>query len=383
MTRTLVFNFDGTGNEPSDAGEFAEDESISNVLKLHVLMGGGLESGDTGVETPDGGEQRVFYYNGIGTREGNLRIPLLGRVYAAGRSMVNMAFAPRWGDAARILREAKEDFGEAYEEGDRVAVFGFSRGAALARKFVAMILREDAGREVVFLGVFDTVAAMDGIHRKGEKISTDVVFENGTLHDGVKQAVHIVSLDEDRVTFTPTLINRDDSRPGRILEVWFPGVHSDIGGGYWHDGLSDLALEFMIGECRKALGGGIRIHDGDRDTIRGLLEKQGLAEDQGKGLPEMDVDDFVINPMATGTLHEHGGLVAKAGDQAPRRVCVNDNDRPCRDAVPLVHHSVPERFNSVPGYRPAALRGLEFELLLPDGETSGPVRGISGLRDNA
>lgn len=70
MARTLVFNFDGTGNEPSDAGEFAEDESISNVLKLHVLMGGGLESGETGVATPDGGEQRVFYYNGIsGLRE--------------------------------------------------------------------------------------------------------------------------------------------------------------------------------------------------------------------------------------------------------------------------------------------------------------------------
>ena len=382
MARTLVFNFDGTGNEPSDAGEFAQDESISNVLKLHVLMGGGLESGETSVETPDGDGQRAFYYNGIGTREGKLRIPLVGRLYSVGRSVVNMAFAPRWGDAARILREAKEDFDEAYEDGDRVAVFGFSRGAALARKFVATILREGPGREVAFLGAFDTVAAMDGIHRKGEKISTDVVFENGTLHDGVKHAVHIVSLDEDRVTFTPTLINRDESRPDRILEVWFPGVHSDIGGGYWHDGLSDLALEFMIGECRKALGGGIRIHDGDQDTIRGLLEKQGLAEDRGKGLPEMDVDDFVINPMATGTLHEHGGLVAKAGDQAPRRVCVNDNDRPCRDAVPLVHHSVRKRFNSVPGYRPAALRALEFELLLPGGETSGPVRGISGLRDN-
>ena len=157
MARTLVFNFDGTGNEPSDAGDFAEDESISNVLKLHVLMGGGLESGETGVETPDGGEQRVFYYNGIGTREGSLRIPLLGRLYSAGRSVVNMAFAPRWGDAARILREAKEDFGEAYEDGDRVAVFGFSRGAALARKFVAMILNEDPRREVAFLSVFDTV----------------------------------------------------------------------------------------------------------------------------------------------------------------------------------------------------------------------------------
>ncbi|MDE0129659.1 MAG: DUF2235 domain-containing protein [Gammaproteobacteria bacterium] len=383
MAKTLVFNFDGTGNEPSDAGEFAQDESISNVLKLHVLMGGGLESDETGVETPDGEEQRAFYYNGIGTREGDLRIPLLGRLYSAGRSLVNMAFAPRWGDAARILREANEDFGEAYENGDRVAVFGFSRGAALARKFVAMILSEDSDREVAFLGVFDTVAAMDGMHRKGEKISTDVVFENGTLHEGVKRAVHIVSLDEDRVTFTPTLINKDDSSPDRILEVWFPGVHSDIGGGYWHDGLSDLALEFMIGECQTALGGGIRIHDGDRDTVRNLLDARGLIEDQGKGLPAMDVDDFVIHPMAAGTLHEHGGLIAKAGDQAPRRVCVNHNDRPDRDAVPLVHHSVRKRFNSVPGYRPAALRGLEFSLLLSDGERSEPLRGISGLRENA
>ena len=41
--KTLVFCFDGTGNEPSDVGGFQEDESITNVLKLHILMGGGLE----------------------------------------------------------------------------------------------------------------------------------------------------------------------------------------------------------------------------------------------------------------------------------------------------------------------------------------------------
>ena len=34
--KTLVFSFDGTGNEPSDADEFQEDESISNILKLHI-----------------------------------------------------------------------------------------------------------------------------------------------------------------------------------------------------------------------------------------------------------------------------------------------------------------------------------------------------------
>ena len=40
---TLVFSFDGTGNEPADAEGFRQDESISNVLKLHLLLGGGID----------------------------------------------------------------------------------------------------------------------------------------------------------------------------------------------------------------------------------------------------------------------------------------------------------------------------------------------------
>ncbi len=382
MAKTLVFSFDGTGNEPSDAGQFAEDESISNVLKLHVLMDGGLELDKTNTKTLKGEEQRTFYYNGIGTREGNLRIPLLGWL----RRGLNMAFAPRWADAARILREAKTDFDEAKAKPkDRIVAFGFSRGAALARKFVAMILREDPSRKVAFLGVFDTVAAMDGIHRRGEKVSSDVVFENGTLHKNIENAVHIVSLDENRVPFTPTLINRDgnDNDASRILEVWFPGVHSDIGGGYWHDGLSDLALEFMIKQCCKKLGKDLRIEEGkNSDKVCELLQGQGLLEDQGKGLPVMEVDDFLVHPMANGELHGHGGFMAKAGGQEPRTVCVNYNDHPDPEKLPLIHHGVAERFNNVPGYRPAALRGLEFQLLPDDGKISGSIRGISGLRQH-
>ena len=45
--RTLVFSFDGTGNEPEDTSGFKEDESVRNVLKLHILMGGGLEEDRT------------------------------------------------------------------------------------------------------------------------------------------------------------------------------------------------------------------------------------------------------------------------------------------------------------------------------------------------
>ena len=45
--KTLGFSFDGTGNEPSAAGGFAENESITNILKLPILIGGGL-----GMTTP-------------------------------------------------------------------------------------------------------------------------------------------------------------------------------------------------------------------------------------------------------------------------------------------------------------------------------------------
>ena len=76
--RTLVFSFDGTGNEPQDATGFKEDESVSNVLKLHVLMGGGLEEDRSGTRTDGGDPQETFYYNGIGTREEGETIPLVG-----------------------------------------------------------------------------------------------------------------------------------------------------------------------------------------------------------------------------------------------------------------------------------------------------------------
>ena len=66
---TLVFSFDGTGKEPADAEGFRQDESISNILKLHVLLGGGIDP-QPPRETPAGGRQTAFYYNGIGTRQG-------------------------------------------------------------------------------------------------------------------------------------------------------------------------------------------------------------------------------------------------------------------------------------------------------------------------
>ncbi len=377
-SQTLIFCFDGTGNEPSDAGEFKEDESISNILKLHVMLGGGLTDGVASVTTPSGRRQRAFYYNGIGTLEAGRSIPLLGRLYQAGRAWVNMTLAPTWGDAQRILDEAKADFAKAdYRAGDKLVIFGYSRGAALARKFASRILAKHRDCVVAFLGVFDTVAAMNGIHRKGDRISSDVVFENGTLNDRVKRAVHLLALDEDRVPFTPTLMNKDADEPRRILEVWFPGVHGDVGGGYWQDGLSDVALEFMIEKCRNALDGDVHIEEDDRE-ITDHLGRQ----DPDDALANLDVDDVALHPLSDGPLHAHTGAAAALMDQEVRSVHVSDHDRPSRpeDDLPLVHASVAERFASVPDYRPPALRGLTFRLINAAGVVTDPLRGIAGLR---
>ncbi len=315
--KTLAFSFDGTGNEPADAEGFIKDESISNVLKLHILMGGGLE-GSASTSTPAGNPQHTFYYSGIGTR-------LKSRLV----SLLNMMVAPRFGDARRILSAARSDFLNAYERGDQVLVFGFSRGAALARKFVCQILEEDLSDEVTFLGVFDTVAALGGVHRKGERVRTDVVFENGSLHEGVRRAVHLLALDETRIPFTPTQINKDQDNPERILEAWLPN--------------------------------------------------------RGNALPGIEVDDLLVHPMVHGALHSHSGLMVKVGKEAPRKVCVRIDDHPSSDPLdaPIVHHSVGARFAQVSGYRPNALRGLRFRLLLPDGSVSdNPIDGIAGLLEN-
>ena len=375
-TRTIVFSFDGTGNEPSDANKYKEDESISNILKLHILMGGGLNTDETLTKTPSGCDQITFYFNGIGTIRGSHRIPLLGKLH----SLVNMTVAPTMGDARTILNEAKEDFDEV-EIGpeDKIVIFGFSRGAALARKFASKILSEDKNCKVSFLGVFDTVAAMDGMHRKGETVSSDVVFENGTLNERIEKAVHIMSIDENRVTFVPTLINKDDKNSDRILEVWFPGVHSDIGGGYWFDGLSDSTLKFMMDECKRALGEDILIEEGNHHNIERLLLEQG---DILKGV---EVDDIAINPISIGPVHNHSGLKSELIGLGlrPREIYVSHNDRRSSNKkdYPILHHSVNDRFNSVSNYRPPSLRGLKFKLLEQDGSISEPIHGISGLRE--
>ena len=160
--KKLIFCFDGTCNSPQDWDDYFEDASISNVLKLHAFLGGKLNphNGENAC-TPN---QQCFYYSGVGTRGNWLK------------RKFNALFAPPYGDMDDIIDEAKQDLADKYAHGDEIYIFGFSRGAAIARMFAANL-----ECPVKFLGVFDTVAATRGSLdlNPDSYPASGIVFENG------------------------------------------------------------------------------------------------------------------------------------------------------------------------------------------------------------
>ena len=343
----LIFNFDGTCNDPKDAGDFTEDSSISNILKLHAFFGGKLNPlNGANDQIPN---QHRFYYSGVGTRGNWLW------------KKINSAFAPQSGDMEKIINDAKTDLNNKYKNGDKIYIFGFSRGAAIARMFAAK-----CGKDVEFLGVFDTVAATKGsLDLYPDTFpATDILFENGTMGSHIKKAAHLVSIDEKRLAFQPTLFNKDQ----RITEVWFSGVHSDIGGSYWFDGLSDITLNFMIDIVK------VDLEILTKETINYAGLEIEDAEDH------ICWDDLNINPLPHGVLHEQNRKVISAITLAPRIVRVNENDLPSND-IPIIHYSVCDRFLKVTAYRPYALRNQKFFIMKEDGtvDRNSTFMGVSSL----
>ncbi|MDY7801535.1 DUF2235 domain-containing protein [Burkholderia stagnalis] len=139
-----------------------------------------------------------------------------------------------------------------------VNVIGFSRGAAEARVFVNKLINTWAKNgkiagvipyEVNFVGLFDTVASV-GIPDTATAIDKVANWQsldghwgwasNGTLNipNQVRRCVHFFSIHEQRMSFPVDSIRMGASYQGdssRLREIAYPGVHSDIGGGYPFD----------------------------------------------------------------------------------------------------------------------------------------------------
>ena len=396
---TLIFCFDGTANAPEDVGDFAEDESISNILKMHAIFGGSCaKSRNIWRDTSNGNRQCSLYYSGVGTYGSPMR-----RAF-------NQLLGLKFMDVETIIKEALQDFEAKYKEYKgfeededtfHILIFGFSRGAAIARIFAAQLgdINRRYGRlwakfvrifsakakklehEADFLGVFDTVAAMGkiGLSRKTRPAS-DVVFENCNVAPKIKYAVHLVALDEKRLAFRPTLFNHS---PKRVLEVWFPGAHSDVGGGFWFSGLSDGALEFMLNQVLQRFPA-TKIADPSSQKAKQRIDYSMLnMGDEKVKRPEITRDDLDINPIPYGRSHSQKRTKLKARITLHHRLlCVNRGDKECQSKIPLVHWSVGERFRRVPDYRPIALRNRRYRLVDKHGQAEQIVRsGIADLRE--
>jgi hypothetical protein len=84
-------------------------------------------------------------------------------------------------------------------------------------------------------------------------------FYDTNLSRSIKHAYHALSIHERRGTFPPTLWQKQDQSADQVLEqVWFPGVHCDVGGGYHTTGLSDAAFDWMV---QKAIACGLRFRE--------------------------------------------------------------------------------------------------------------------------
>jgi CO dehydrogenase/acetyl-CoA synthase epsilon subunit len=362
MAKVLFFNFDGTDNEPADAMQeknflgTTEDNSITNILKLHLLLGGNLQQ-KTGNTLLENGS-RSFYYNGIGT---------YGNYF---ERKFNAGLASESADVSTIIRLARKDFTEHFvEKGgyDFVVVTGFSRGAALARRFASTINHRVSDKQIIIEAVFDTVAAI-GLPNMSQKDrpTSDVVFEHGhTLPSNVLKALHLVSLDDKRKAFQPTLMNQD----GRVREIWFPGAHSDVGGGYNFDGLSDNALRYLLDwfEDQQELGITFKssrsVQYGD---IFGDSEKLAIGPD------DVQIDS---NPFGVSHQQDRTPLIDRL-TLTDRLCCVIKDDKVIEREAPLVHWSVAERVGGDRNYRPISLRNTAHRVIYPD-ETINAFVGSS------
>lgn len=164
------------------------------------------------------------YQPGVGTGKGAVD-PLTGGAFGAG--------------GQERLEAMYQDLVEAYNTPDKtgerrqIDLFGFSRGAALARAFANMIRErgiplEGGGQvkgtdvKIRFLGAFDTVASFGW---PGNDINPGKRLK---LPDIVCSAAHAVSRHDVRDRFPVTLFADDP----RVAQVWFAGVHADVGGAY-------------------------------------------------------------------------------------------------------------------------------------------------------
>ena len=259
--KRLVVCCDGTWND-SDSGT-----DYTNVSRLAWAI--------KPVDKRDGKDipQVVFYQSGVGTEGGKASKILSG---AVGLGL------------ARNMRDAYTFICSNYCEGDEIFLFGFSRGAYTARSVGGLIgfagllgkagprsvpgtvegykekdtaatgsrasTTRKKGAAIKCIGVWDTVGSVgipEDLPGSMFFFKQYYGFFDADLGAHVEHAFHALALDERRKNFVPTLwMQTPEGKAKRqeLKQVWFAGVHSDVGGGYPEHGTSDIPLAWMASE---------------------------------------------------------------------------------------------------------------------------------------
>jgi uncharacterized protein (DUF2235 family) len=352
MPKTIILCSDGTGNSGIKGRG-------TNVFKVFEAIDLNDHRTNPAFDT-----QLAFYDDGVGTK-GAIFLRILGG--AAGYGL------------KRNVKELYKELSRVYDEGDRVMLFGFSRGAFTVRTLAGMIgtcgvlkgeafktareLREAVelaykayrcgyrsqltsawrrlrgwhsdeharrhfeeqylGAEptgdrvhrnvrIWFIGVWDTVDAVGlpfAIASFVNRWIYQFKFSTEQLGPHVDGACQALSIDDPRLEFKPVLWWADP----RIQQVWFAGVHSNVGGGYPKQGMSLVALDWMLAHAERA---GLRLQRADRELFRG----------------HATVDDLLYNPRT------RFGIFYRWAPRDIRRYCET-----ARIAEPAIHLSVAER----------------------------------------
>lgn len=306
MARNLVLCLDGTRNEP--------ETGPTNVARIYDIAGKG--------------DQQVVYYDpGVGTLGDRSATTRVGQsLTRLGGLVVGHGVKDNIEDAYRFVMQA-------YRPGDRILVFGFSRGAYTARALVGMLrtvglLRasaenllpyamklyarqggrdlteaaEDAfwrqrseftrrfgnpdfpdrfGPQVDFLGVWDTVKSVGWLNWRAQYQQAHWPFTRKVSN--VRCGRHALAIDERRRPYAEYRFDAQEvaAPGGRLREMWFAGVHSDVGGVFVDDHrLSDIALKWMTDE---AAGAGLLVDDDAYLHHLGVPPGQDLPREHAQG----------------------------------------------------------------------------------------------------
>ena len=271
MGKNIVLCCDGTGNQ------FGRE--TSNVVKLYRTL-------------VQADEQFTYYHPGVGTLGAKNALTQLGKLWTR---VIGLAFGYGLADN---LADAYQFLMRNFQPGDLVYVFGFSRGAYTARALCGMLhiiglLRQGSEGLIPyairmikrhkidfmvaadfkktfsheckphFVGVWDTVSSLGWIYN-----TAHFPFTRATKNPDFHIIRHAMSIDERRAFFRDNSFGAPHDPSQDILEVWFAGVHSDVGGSYAESEsqLSKIALKWMLCEAENA---GLQVDASRRDAVLG------------------------------------------------------------------------------------------------------------------